>query len=142
LAVSTNKFGELRTKELDFFQLTKLHHDDRRFCDIFYTNSIVLKVCFCSAFVVLDMWFFMVSLNLNFFGQFTYLLLEGYNNSGDVEVRSLLVSLLRPPQFRRVKPSVADPDPYVLGPPRSASRSVIHKYGSGSTFRSFHHQAK
>ena len=43
-----------------------------------------MKVCFCSAFVVLDMWFFMVSLNLNFFGQFTYLLLEGYNNSGDI----------------------------------------------------------
>jgi hypothetical protein len=28
--------------------------------------------------------------------------------------------------------SVADPDPYVFGPPGSASGSVSHKYGSGS----------
>jgi len=34
----------------------------------------------------------------------------------------------------------SDPDPYVFGPPGSASGSVIHKYGSGSGF--FHHQAK
>ncbi len=40
--------------------------------------------------------------------------------------------------------SVEDPDPYVLGPPGSASGSVNHKYGSGSgsSSRSFHHQAK
>jgi hypothetical protein len=39
--------------------------------------------------------------------------------------------------------SVVDPDPYdpyVFGPPRSASGSVSHKYASGSG--SFHHQAK
>jgi hypothetical protein len=38
-----------------------------------------------------------------------------------------------------VKSSVVDPDPYVFGPPGSASGSVSHKYGSGSG--SFHHQA-
>ncbi len=43
--------------------------------------------------------------------------------------------------------SVEDPDPYVFGPPGSASESVSHKYGSGSgcssrcSSRSFHHQA-
>jgi hypothetical protein len=36
--------------------------------------------------------------------------------------------------------SVVDPDPYVFGPPGSASGSVSHKYGSGSG--SFHHEAK
>jgi hypothetical protein len=39
---------------------------------------------------------------------------------------------------RRLRSSVADPDPYAFGPPRYASRSVSHEYGSGS----FHHQAK
>ncbi len=48
------------------------------------------------------------------------------------ELRGFILSVL--------KRSVADPDPYVLGPPCSASGSVSHKYGSGS--RSFHHQAK
>ncbi len=35
---------------------------------------------------------------------------------------------------------VVDPDPYVFGPPGSASGSVCHKYVSGSG--PFHHQAK
>jgi hypothetical protein len=40
--------------------------------------------------------------------------------------------------------SVDDRDPYVFGPPGSASGSVSYKYGSGSgsTSRSFRHQAK
>jgi hypothetical protein len=41
---------------------------------------------------------------------------------------------------RRFLTCVADPDPYVLGPPGSASGSVCHKYVSGSG--TFHHQAK
>jgi hypothetical protein len=40
----------------------------------------------------------------------------------------------------RISSSVGDPDPYVFGPPRPASGSNSHKYGSGSG--SFHHQAK
>jgi hypothetical protein len=39
-----------------------------------------------------------------------------------------------------LKNSVVDLDPFVFGPPGSASGSVSHKYGSGSG--SFHHQAK
>jgi hypothetical protein len=40
--------------------------------------------------------------------------------------------------------SVEDPDPYVFGPPGFVSGCVSHKYGSGSgsSSRSFHHQAK
>jgi len=43
--------------------------------------------------------------------------------------------------------SVVDPDPdlwdpYVFGAPGSASGSVRHKYGSGSSSGSFHHQTK
>jgi hypothetical protein len=36
----------------------------------------------------------------------------------------------------------ADPDPYVFGPRASATVSVNDKYGFGSGFGSFHHQAK
>ncbi len=41
-----------------------------------------------------------------------------------------------------ISSSVPDPhpDPYIFGPPGSASGSVSHKYGSGSG--SFHHQTK
>jgi hypothetical protein len=36
--------------------------------------------------------------------------------------------------------SVADPDPYVFGPPGSGSGSISQRHGSGSG--SFYHQAK
>jgi hypothetical protein len=41
---------------------------------------------------------------------------------------------------RYLKPSVADPDPYVFGPPGSGSGSISQRYGSRSG--SFYHQAK
>jgi len=41
-------------------------------------------------------------------------------------------------QCKNTSVVVPDPDPYVFGPPGSASGSVSHKYGPGS----FHHQAK
>ncbi len=39
-------------------------------------------------------------------------------------------------------PCVADPDPYVFEPPGSRSGSISLRYGSGSGFGSFYHQAK
>ncbi len=43
-----------------------------------------------------------------------------------------------PGTFNSLLSTVVDPDPYVFGPPGSASGSISHNYGSGS----FHHQAK
>jgi hypothetical protein len=46
-------------------------------------------------------------------------------------------------KFCIIVSSVADPDPYVFGPPGSGSVNQIQRYGSGSGWtRSFYHQGK
>ncbi len=43
---------------------------------------------------------------------------------------------------KKTKCGVADPDPYVFGPPGSGSTSISTRYRSGSDSGSFYHQAK
>jgi hypothetical protein len=45
-------------------------------------------------------------------------------------------------RLQQVECSVADPDPYVFGPPGSGSGSSSQRRGSGSGTGSLHHQAK
>jgi hypothetical protein len=53
---------------------------------------------------------------------------------------SLSWAILAPPESSPATPftSVADPDPFVFGPPGSSSRSISQMYGSGSLY----HQPK
>jgi hypothetical protein len=44
-------------------------------------------------------------------------------------------------QFDNVKVSVPNPDPHVFGPLGSGSGTISQRYGSGSGFGSFYHQA-